>query len=46
MTDLEKQIVASVNAGLMRPAIEALLGITFTPDQYKLYKKTRAVYDL
>ena len=44
--NLEEQIKASVSNGLTRPAIEALVGRAFTPDEIIIYRKAKAVYDL
>lgn len=42
----EEKILSSINSGLRKPAIEALLGRSLTDDEVKFYKKSKAIYDL
>lgn len=46
MDNIEQQIRASVMNGLSKPAIEALIGRSFTPAELQVYRKAKAIYDL
>lgn len=44
--DTLQKIQATIANGLTKNAIEALLGISFTDEQLKFYRKAKAIYDL
>ena len=41
-----QKIKVSVQNGLGKPSIEALLGRKFTPEEFAVYKKAKAIYDM